>query len=575
MTKFNINSPSFTPSMVEKTLEGSPTPAAAAPAFVPKKTIDLDEIKSKLTISKEAKKENTVKLNPAVKGFTPKGPSSLAPAPTKIVDPGLSQPQEMQQQQQHPQSLGHDHGGGMSAGGPPGMPQIPQQMHYDDSSAYYDEMANNAVMAAAQNQSFPLQYHLYAPHYLSASRKRQLSAHQKTSRDFFLDPALHQRLQQQSESLLRVAPNSTLPRYVDKYHSLVLLDAQDAAQGDKSGLPQWVYKCMSTKDGKHYALRRIEGFVLTNEQAMGAVRRWQTIVHPAFVGVHEAFTTRDFGDASLCMVYDFYPGAETLFDLLKREKFARETIMSYLLQLLSVLDTIHAAGLAAKTVDPTKILVTGPGRVRLNCCGLYDVVHYDKDQDVALFQQQDLRNLGLLVLCLACNSVDATKNVEQSLGRLDEELREIVQYLVSSNQKTASRVLASLSHCLTTCLNSSLDVNDRLEHELRRELENGRLVRLMAKLNFITERPDSELSQQWSETGDRYLIKLFRDYVFHQQDEMGKAVMDLGHVVRTLNKLDAGVDERITLISRNGQNCLIVSFKELRQCIENALRELE
>lgn len=32
--------------------------------------------------------------------------------------------------------------------------------------------------------------------------------------------------------------------------------------------------------------------------------------------------------------------------------------------------------------------------------------------------------------------------------------------------------------------------NDELESELSRELENGRLVRLMAKMGFINERPE-------------------------------------------------------------------------------------
>lgn len=41
----------------------------------------------------------------------------------------------------------------------------------------------------------------------------------------------------------------------------------------------------------------------------------------------------------------------------------------------------------------------------------------------------------------------------------------------------------------------------------------------------------------WSETGDRYLIKLFRDYVFHQVDEKGKPVIDMAHVITCLNKV--------------------------------------
>ena len=43
--------------------------------------------------------------------------------------------------------------------------------------------------------------------------------------------------------------------------------------------------------------------------------------------------------------------------------------------------------------------------------------------------------------------------------------------------------------------------------------------------------------QRWSETGDRYIVKLFRDYVFHQVDEMGNPVLDLSHVLTCLNKV--------------------------------------
>jgi PAB-dependent poly(A)-specific ribonuclease subunit 3 len=41
----------------------------------------------------------------------------------------------------------------------------------------------------------------------------------------------------------------------------------------------------------------------------------------------------------------------------------------------------------------------------------------------------------------------------------------------------------------------------------------------------------------WSETGDRGLLKLFRDYVFHQTYEDGTPAIDLGHAVECLNKV--------------------------------------
>ena len=110
---------------------------------------------------------------------------------------------------------------------------------------------------------------------------------------------------------------------------------------------------------------------------------------------------------------------------------------------------------------------------------------------------------------------------------------------------------SDLAH-MTLC-----SATDRLENELLSELENARLARLLCKLGFINERPEwvaaflSLVYQahcsyfyyrfardpRWSETGDRYIIKLFRDFVFHQVDENGNPVVNLGHVLTCLNKV--------------------------------------
>ena len=49
--------------------------------------------------------------------------------------------------------------------------------------------------------------------------------------------------------------------------------------------------------------------------------------------------------------------------------------------------------------------------------------------------------------------------------------------------------------------------------------------------------PRFDRDPRWSETGDRYIIKLFRDYVFHSVDESGNPVVNLGHVLTNLNKV--------------------------------------
>lgn len=102
--------------------------------------------------------------------------------------------------------------------------------------------------------------------------------------------------------------------------------------------------------------------------------------------------------------------------------------------------------------------------------------------------------------------------------------------------------------------------SDFLEGEIAKEVENGRLFRLMVKLGFINERPEFDMSGNWSETGDRYLLKLFRDYIFHQVDEDGNPVIDLTHVVECLNKLDIGVDEKVLLMSRDEKSMMIVRY---------------
>lgn len=143
-----------------------------------------------------------------------------------------------------------------------------------------------------------------------------------------------------------------------------------------------------------------------------------------------------------------------------------------------------------------------------------------------------------------------------------------------TNSKDIDSFLIRISSQVVSALDSSLHAEDTLMSSLSSELENARLVRLLAKLGFINERHEFEHSAQWSETGERYYLKLFRDYVFHQVDAAGNPVIDLAHVLSCLNKLDAGSEEKISLVSRDEQNCLVVSYRELKRGVELAFQEL-
>ncbi|KAK9464377.1 hypothetical protein V1512DRAFT_282109 [Lipomyces arxii] len=502
----------------------------------------------------------------------------------------------------------------------PLMDQIQQPIatptyDYNQMTPYSQPTPDMYYQQAQPMHYQPLNYHLYAempPH------KVHLLPYQKTVQGFFLSDNLREELQRKEEASLQVLPNSALPEALDVYYTLVPLDTNAERSSRTFGYSTWVYKAFSKTDGIAYALRRLEGFRLRDEKSIASVQQWRQLSNANVVTLFEAFTTRAFGDNSVIFVYDYHPLSSTLFDVhfgpsarytvrsvngQPTSAVPEQVLWSYLVQLSSALQSIHSANLAARVWDPTKIILTSKMRIRLGAVGIMDVVcglnnMNGQPESMAQLQQEDMYSLGRLILSIACSnqSVGPNTNVAQGVlvksieyvGRLYSiGLKNALIYLLSGKmtnntdpEHARSKLIAIdefirlISPSYQQNFNSSLHFQDSLESELAKEVENGRLVRLMCKFNFINERPEYDHDNAWSETGDRYLLKLFRDYVFHQNDENGHPVVDLGHVLRCLNKLDAGVDEKIMLVSRDEQSCLIVSYKELKNCVDAVFRDL-
>lgn len=238
-----------------------------------------------------------------------------------------------------------------------------------------------------------------------------------------------------------------------------------------------------------------------------------------------------------------------------------------------------------------------------------------------MLQVEDLRQLGRLALSLAAHTPNPTNFAPSempsdsnlpsgitpaAIRTLDglhrtysERFKSAVLSLLdagSASNPSAVHDVASFAIGITdhmfNALDASLNSSNELNSELMRELQNGRLIRLLAKLGFINERPEysphdptsatisasAPMSLQraaWSETGERFYLKLFRDYVFHQVSaEDGRPVIDLGHVIGCLNKLDAGSEEQIAMISRDEQHIIIMSYRELKHGLESTFQEL-
>lgn len=394
---------------------------------------------------------------------------------------------------------------------------------------------------------------------------------------------------------LILCSDSPLPQ-LEKYHSLFPLDISNRKNTAVFGYTSWVYKAVSSKDGKYYCLRRLEGFRLTNEHAIHAAREWKKVLNANVVTFHEAFTTRVFGDSSLIFCHDYHPLATTLYEHHFSPQHGgrgrgpavvpENVLWSYISQISNALRAIHHAKLAARCLDMTKIIVTDKNRIRLGATSILDVVQFESSQQrpLADIQQDDLLQFGRLILSLATltqpnNLNNAPQLLEALSMKYSAGLRDAVTWLISpprpgENAKHIDTFLANISQHLVNFADVALRANDSLTSELARELENGRLVRLLCKLNAITERGEYAGDPAWSEHGERYPLKLFRDYVFHQVDEAGRPVLELGHMIRCMNKLDAAAEDRITLVSRDEQTVFVVSYKDLKFMVDRAFNEL-
>ncbi|XP_024135919.1 PAN2-PAN3 deadenylation complex subunit PAN3 [Oryzias melastigma] len=411
--------------------------------------------------------------------------------------------------------------------------------------------------------------------------------------------------------------NPDVPSEVDSYHSLFPLEPLPPPNRmQKTSNFSYItscYKAVNSKDDMPYCLRRIHGFRLVNTKCMMLVDMWKKIQHSNTVTLREVFTTKAFGDHSLVFSYDFHAGAETMFSrhfndpsadsyFTKRKWGQHEPpqprqhagllpeslIWAYIVQLSSALRTIHTAGLACRVMDPSKILITGKTRLRVNCVGVFDVLTFDNSQSNHLalmpqYQQADLVSLGKVVLALACNSLAGIQreNLQKAMELVSlnysSDLKNLILYLLSeqSRLRSVNDIMPMIGARFYTQLDASQMRNDVIEEDLAKEVQNGRLFRLLAKLGTINERPEFQKDPTWSETGDRYLLKLFRDHLFHQVTETGSPWIDLSHIVSCLNKLDAGVPEKISLVSRDEKSVLVVTYSDLKRCFDSTFQELQ
>ena len=394
---------------------------------------------------------------------------------------------------------------------------------------------------------------------------------------FVLPTPLYPHLQQTAHLLTRSLPPSS-PHYKSippQYHTAYPLSI--SRESGSYGLPSSLYSTYTSAHPGPLVLRRFD--TSPSPKICAAVTSaFRPLRSPHIVPLHTAFVH----NRALFFAHSYIPHARTL-----RERYVDDThslpehaLWSYLCQLLLAARAAHAAGLALRCVSTRSVLRTPDGRVRVGGMGIRDVLSFEDRRSLPSLQEADVRSIGLVCLSIggrrdvssAPGPEEAVKAGEAFQSLYSSELYQVVVDL-AGGRVTAFQAVQALGHRMANEVASSHASADAADAALQKEYESGRSARVMTKLLMVLERSEVGVDERWSETGDRYVLKLFRDYAFHQSTQDGPS-LDLGHVVQALNKLDAMDDEEVCLVGRDGQSILVVSFKDVAVCLEGAWAEL-
>ncbi|KAH8618219.1 hypothetical protein ERJ75_000298600 [Trypanosoma vivax] len=342
-----------------------------------------------------------------------------------------------------------------------------------------------------------------------------------------------------------------------------------------------LYQTTARYTGKDVVLRRIVNVSVTAEQCSAVNEQFRHYRHPNLVPLTGVFATDEFimGSKDVIMEYKFITGTRSLYDAFFVEGKATEGLLwSFACQMLSLIRAFHETSIPLRGLHWTKILYAPvTGRFYFSGIGLVDLLE-TKGTNLSMptMMRHDIQMLGLILLQLSTR--DINKRLEDVTAHPASGFSDIFWTLVRACLEGGTDMV---NLCRALGERMSMEVAhqegyaDYLISQCTREAHNGRLMRLMIKLNFVLESLHSvpDLS---SEAHNRYALRLFSQYVFNQVDERDRPRLDWGHVFHSLNKLDCGSEELVQLIGNDDNSTiLVISYHDLRTILENAFEQLQ
>lgn len=341
-----------------------------------------------------------------------------------------------------------------------------------------------------------------------------------------------------------------------------------------------VYQTSGRYTGKDILLRRLVNVPYTAEDCDAVREAIQQYRHPNLVPLTNLFATDEFvmGSSDVIMEYRFISGAKSLQEAFFTEgnRATEGLLWSFTCQLVGLLRSFHETLLPLRGLHWSKIIyVETTGRFYFTGLGLADLAEPKLTTSaLPLLMRQDIQALGLILFQLATRnlSVKAENFGKQPLPGFSQSFWELIKTCLESNPD-AAQLCHALGERMSMEVGHQEGHADFLFSQCNKEVHNGRLMRLMIKMNFVLESLNDV--QEYSADSQRYALRLFNQFLFNQVDEQNRVHVDWSHVFHCLNKLDCGSEETIQLIGNDGNTILVISYADIRGMLENVFEHLQ
>ncbi|KAJ6253275.1 deadenylation complex subunit pan3 [Anaeramoeba flamelloides] len=344
------------------------------------------------------------------------------------------------------------------------------------------------------------------------------------------------------------------------------------------------FRATNENDGYQYAASIIHNSSLTNGKEK--INVWKSIKHPNIITFHEAFDLTEFKEISTFFIYDYHPNAKTLekHHIIEQNTITEQILWKYIVQLVTAIKYIHSKKLTCENLTPSKILIIKKRfhRIKLNYLGLPQILMVNSKKSLKELQEEDLISLGKTILSLICG-VQTIENLNDSIklvlkSNYSTKLKDLIKYLLmyenSQESPTIGKIVLMINDEILNHLETVYQENDLTTRQLEKEVDNGQKLNLLFKLLSIVEKPNLLKDKTWSTTGNRLLLQLFKDSCFHQVDENNVPVIDYSHVMESLKKLDAGLNENLLLYTKDEKSLFVVTYNELKDCLEKSFGQI-